>query len=52
MKTSWWLFLFLVFAVNLSVGFIEIEYPKSGLVDNRFVIVTSSLLSVELWDKL
>ena len=40
MKTKCLLFVFLVFALNLSVGFIEIEYPKSGLVDNRFVAVT------------
>merc|ERR1739842_45003 len=34
---------FLVFAVNVSVGFIEIEYPKSELVDTRqsFYNITS-----------
>merc|ERR1712184_233291 len=43
MKTNCSAFLFLLFAVNVSVGFIEIEYPTSGLVDNRqsFYDITS-----------
>ena len=34
----------LVCAINVSVGFIEIEYPNSGLEDTRYIV---DILSID-----